>query len=60
MTVEFSGDLREELTLENTGLHIPATFVTSEELEKIYLDRPYGNAYDFNQVDRIEGLFANP
>ena len=57
MTVEFSEDLKDELTLEKTGLQIPATFCSSQELEKNYLNRPYGNAYDFNQVDKIEGIF---
>lgn len=57
MDVEFADELKERLTPEKTGLQIAATFVSSENLVKNYLDRPYGNAYDFNQIDQIEGVF---
>lgn len=57
MDVEFADELKEILTPEKTGLQIAATFVSSENLVKNYLDRPYGNAYDFNQIDQIEGVF---
>ena len=57
MQVEFSADLKQRLTAEKTGLHVPAQFVSNEELEKNYLDRPYGNAYDFDQMEKVEGLF---
>lgn len=57
MTVEFAEELNEKLTLEKTGLQVAAEFVLAGQLVKNYLNRPYGNAYDFNQVDRIEGIF---
>ncbi|KAJ4301764.1 hypothetical protein N0V90_003858 [Kalmusia sp. IMI 367209] len=57
MTVEFADDLKEQLTPEKTGLHVAAEYVKSEEVMKNYLNRPYGNAYDFNQVDKIVDLF---
>ncbi|KAF1846498.1 phytanoyl-CoA dioxygenase family protein [Cucurbitaria berberidis CBS 394.84] len=57
MDVEFAEELADRLTPEKTGLHIAATFVTNEQLLKNYLHRPFGNAYDFNQTDRIEGMF---
>jgi hypothetical protein len=57
MIVEYADELRESLTLEKTGLQIPAQFVPKQELVKNYLNRPYGNAYDFNQIDQIEGVF---
>ena len=54
MTVEFPSELKEKLTVEKTGLQVAADFVTSEELVKNYLNRPYGNAYDFDQVERVD------
>ena len=57
MDVEFSEELTDRLSPEKTGLEIAATYVTNEQLLKNYLNRPYGNAYDFNQVERIEGVF---
>lgn len=57
MEVEFAEGLRGRLTKEKTGLEIAATFANEGELLKTYLNRPYGNAYDFNQVDRVEGTF---
>ena len=57
MEVEFAEDLRERLTKEKTGLEIAATFAEEEEVLKGYLNRPYGNAYDFNQVDRVKDIF---
>lgn len=57
MQVEIAEDLREELSPEKTGLQIAANYVPTEQLLRNYLNRPYGNAYDFNQTDRIEGVF---
>lgn len=57
MTVEFSSALKDRLATEKTGLDIAATFAEEEEIRKNYLNRPYGNAYDFSQIDRIEGVF---
>lgn len=57
MVVEFAEGLRERLSREKTGLEIAATFAKDEDVLKGYLSRPYGNAYDFNQIDRIEGIF---
>lgn len=57
MTVEFAQELKERLTVEKTGLHIPATFVSSAQLKENYLNRPYGNAYDFDQIEKVEGIF---
>ena len=56
MKVEFADDLRDQLT-PDTGLQIAATYVPKEQLLKGYLNRPYGNAYDFNQINRVEGVF---
>jgi hypothetical protein len=57
MEVEVADELREQLSPEKTGLQIAATYVPSQHLLKNYLNRPYGNAYDFDQTDRIEGVF---
>jgi hypothetical protein len=57
MEVEFANELAERLTPENIGLQVAATYVSEEELLENYLNRPYGNAYDFSQADRIEGIF---
>jgi hypothetical protein len=57
MQVEFAEDLKDELKPEKTGLQVGATYVPADELLKNYLNRPYGNAYDFNQIASIEGVF---
>jgi hypothetical protein len=57
MEVEFANELAERLAPEKAGLQIAATYVPEEKLLKNYLNRPYGNAYDFNQTERIEGIF---
>lgn len=57
MTVELSEDLRpvvEELAGE---LQVPAVYIPEQEISKRYLNRPFGNAYDFNQKERLEDLF---
>ncbi len=57
MEVEFSNDLKEHLSPEKTGLDIAASYITKERLHRNYLNRSFGNAYDFNQIDRIRGVF---
>lgn len=56
MSVEFAEDLREHLTPEKTGMYVAADYVKSEDVEKSYLNRPYGNAYDFDQVDKVQDI----
>jgi hypothetical protein len=57
MQVEVANELVERLKPEKSGLQVAATYVFEDELVKNYLNRPYGNAYDFDQTDRIEGIF---
>ena len=57
MDVEFAEELSDRLLPAKTGLQIAATHVTNEQLLESYLNRPYGNAYDFNQTERVEGVF---
>ena len=44
------------MTKEKTGLDVAAIFAKDEEVLSNYLNRPYGNAYDFDQVDKIEDV----
>ncbi|KAG8854094.1 hypothetical protein FRB96_007800 [Tulasnella sp. 330] len=57
MTVEFSEELKPILQGSRSSLQIQSTFLPEAEIYERYLNRPYGNAYDFDQVDRVEGLF---
>ena len=57
MQVEFAEDLKEQLSLEKTGLQVAGSYVPTEQLLENYLNRPYGNAYDFNQSEKIDGVF---
>jgi hypothetical protein len=57
MQVEFANELKDRLDPNRTGLQVGATYVPTNQLLRDYLNRPYGNAYDFNQVDRIEDVF---
>ncbi|XP_014562599.1 hypothetical protein COCVIDRAFT_32476 [Bipolaris victoriae FI3] len=57
MQVEFAEELAERLLPEKTGLDIAAQYIPSEQLLKNYLNRSYGNAYDFDQSDKVEGIF---
>lgn len=58
MTVEVAEDLRGELTTEKTGLYIAAEYVGGDVVREGYLNRPSGNAYDFDQVDKVADVFA--
>lgn len=57
MNIEFAEELRHQLSVERTGLEVAATYVSQAQLLQDYLSRPYGNAYDFNQTDKVEGVF---
>lgn len=57
MMVEFSDDLKDQFDPEKTGLEAAASYVAKEELLKNYLNRPFGNAYDFDQSDKVEAVF---
>ncbi|KAB2580726.1 hypothetical protein BFW01_g6671 [Lasiodiplodia theobromae] len=57
MFVEFANELGPALSNERTGLQVQGTFLPEEEVEKRYLNRPYGNAYDFSQQQPVEGIF---
>ncbi len=57
MEVEFSEDLKPTLEKEGSDLQVQAKFVSEQELLAGYLNRPFGNAYDFSQKDQLEGIF---
>lgn len=57
MKIEFAEELEPRLTQDKTGLEIAGTYVPAADVLKSYLDRPYGNAYEFDQVEKIEQIF---
>ncbi|OJD34470.1 phytanoyl-dioxygenase [Diplodia corticola] len=57
MFVELADELKPALSNERTGLQVQGKFMPGEEVEKRYLNRPYGNAYDFSQQEPVEGIF---
>ncbi|KAL0264468.1 hypothetical protein SLS55_000418 [Diplodia seriata] len=57
MLVEMANELKPTLSNERTGLQVQGSFMPEEEVEKRYLNRPYGNAYDFSQQQPLEGIF---
>lgn len=56
MNVELANDLKEHMDPEKTGLGVAASYVTEKELLGGYLNRSFGNAYDFDQVEKVEGV----
>jgi hypothetical protein len=51
MKVEFDDDLKPTLEEYEPTLQIQGTYIPGAEVEKRYLNRPFGNAYDFGQAD---------
>ncbi|KAF1348437.1 phytanoyl-CoA dioxygenase family protein [Lizonia empirigonia] len=56
MSVDLSAALQARVQRE-TGVVVCARYLPDEQVRKTYLDRPFGNAYDFDQVERVEGVF---
>lgn len=54
MTVEFSHEIEPLLKEYKDVLQIQSTFVTEEEIMDRYLNRAFGNAYDFDQMNRLQ------
>jgi len=54
MTVEFSKELEPLLKQYEDVLQIQGSFVTEEEIMDRYLNRAFGNAYDFDQANRLK------
>jgi hypothetical protein len=53
MEVEFAEDLRQMLDEYHSDLQIQSTFLPEKDIMERYLNRGYGNAYDFDQQDRL-------
>ncbi|KAF2430034.1 hypothetical protein EJ08DRAFT_589763 [Tothia fuscella] len=58
MQIEFADELGPELSREKKQLQIQSTLIPESEVLRSYLNRPYGNAYDFGQEDTVDGIFA--
>ncbi|KAG9230252.1 hypothetical protein BJ875DRAFT_162296 [Amylocarpus encephaloides] len=57
MEVDFSEKLKPILQKAGSSLQIQAKFVPERQVIDGYLSHGYGNAYDFDQRDRVEGVF---
>lgn len=56
MTIEFAEELKPQLEAASAKqqLQIQATYLPESDIEKTYLQKPFGNAYDFDQVDKLD------
>lgn len=57
MGVNFSKEVRGTLERYGKHLRIQGKFVPEEKLLGSYLEGKYGNAYDFDQRDRLDVEF---
>ena len=57
MEVNFSEDMRGILETKGRDLNVHSKFVPEETLLDTYLEGKFGNAYDFDQRDRMEVQF---
>ena len=53
MQVEFAEELRPTLEEYNPVLQIQSAFLPEKDILERYLNRGYGNAYDFDQQNRL-------
>jgi hypothetical protein len=51
MKVEFAEELRPILEEHESAIQVQATYLPGEVVKERYLNRPFGNAYDFGQQD---------
>ncbi|KAL5347757.1 hypothetical protein ACLOAV_007166 [Pseudogymnoascus australis] len=54
MSINFSEDLRADIEKHGSDLQVQATFSPEEEVLATYLKGKYGNAYYFDQKDRLD------
>jgi len=52
MEIKFSEDLRPQLASHH-GLQIQGRYMPEQEILDTYLQGAYGNAYDFDQKDKL-------
>lgn len=57
MTVKVSEDVKPALEAEGSELQIQAEFLKDEEVRDTYLQGKFGNAYNFDQEEPLEGVF---
>ncbi|PVH89095.1 phytanoyl-CoA dioxygenase family protein [Cadophora sp. DSE1049] len=57
MQVDLSEELRGEIEKYGRGLKVQARYLPEREIEEKYLKGAYGNAYDFDQKDKLAGVF---
>jgi hypothetical protein len=53
MQVEYSENLKPELETYEDTLQIQSTFFPENEIVNRYLNRGFGNAYNFDQENRL-------
>lgn len=56
MRFNVADTLIPELEYDGSDLHVQATFSTEEKVLASYLTRGFGNSYDFDQTEHLEGL----
>jgi hypothetical protein len=56
MTIEFSEDLTLVLDREGADLQIQRTLLPEQTILDGYLNRGYGNSYNFDQESRLESF----
>lgn len=54
MNIEFTEELRTTLKDEGSELQVQSTFVPEQTIMEGYLNRGYGNSYNFDQESRLE------
>ena len=57
MRVEFAEELKPVLEEHGSDLQVQGMFSPENEIVGRYLNRPYGNAYDFDQAERLADVF---
>ena len=57
MEIKFSEELRGVLEMHGKDLQIQGRYFKEQEILDTYLNGTYGNAYDFNQQDRLDIFF---
>ncbi len=57
MEVDFSENLRGEIERWGKGLVVQGRYKPEKEIEEEYLKGKFGNAYDFDQKDRLDVVF---
>jgi hypothetical protein len=57
MEVDFSENLRGEIERWGRGLVVQGRYKPEKVIEEEYLKGKFGNAYDFDQKDRLDVAF---